>query len=83
MSEKSVTFGYGALCEPLETQANQQGYTLGAKAERLEKLREARLQLMFGEMLTDSQLEQTAKKLQRQVIKALKLIKENGGNNNE
>ena len=80
---KSVTFGYGALCEPLEVQANSQGYTLGKEAEKLEKLREARLQLVFGDILTESQMEQTAKKLHKQVIKALKPLKENGGNANE
>lgn len=81
--ENSVTFGYGAPCEPLEVQANSQGYTLGKEAEKLEKLREARLQLVFGDILTESQMEQTAKKLHKQVIKALKPLKENGGNANE
>jgi hypothetical protein len=78
MNDKTVTFGYGALCDSLETQANKQGYTLGKNAEKLEKLREARLHLMFGNILTDSQLEQTAKKLQAQVVKSLKPINEKG-----
>lgn len=69
---QSVIFGYGALSQTLEEQANNQGYTLGKKADKLEKLRQARLHLMFGGILTDSQLEQTAQKLQSQVVKALK-----------
>jgi hypothetical protein len=79
MAEKSVTFGYGALCEPLEVQANKQGYTLGENAEKFEELREARLNLVFGDLLTDSQIQQTAQKLQKQVVKALQPLKENGG----
>lgn len=37
--KKEVGFSYGALFDDLETQAKEQGYTLGDKAEKLEKLR--------------------------------------------
>ena len=35
---KEVMFCYGALSDPLEQQANQQGYTLGKESELLQKL---------------------------------------------
>ena len=72
MSENTVGFAYGVLSAPLEEQANGQGYTLGKKAEGLEKSRQAVIRLMFSELLTDSQTDQIFKKLQKQVVKALK-----------
>lgn len=70
---KTVGFGYGALCKPLEEQANEQGYTLGNKAERFENIREAIHTLTFGDILTDSQIDKSFQKLNKQVIKNLKV----------
>ena len=36
-----IEFRYGALCDALEKQANDQGFTLDKDAEKLEKQREA------------------------------------------
>ena len=33
-----IGFRYGLLCDDLEKQANEQGFTLGEKAELMEKL---------------------------------------------
>lgn len=69
-------FGYGAITNPLEQQANEQGYTLGKKAERFEDCKKAIITLMFGEVLTDSQIDKAIQKLNKQVVKELKPIKE-------
>ena len=71
-----VGFGYGALCDGLEKQANEQGYTLGEEAEKFEKRREAILTLTFGKILTDSQIDKAYQKLQKQVVKSLKPLEE-------
>lgn len=68
---KSISFGYGASCDTLEKQANDQGYTLGEDAEKLEKLRLARLALIFGNVLTEAEMEKTAKRINAKAIKAL------------
>ena len=73
---KQVGFGYGALCDELEVQANQQGYTLGDDAKKFEKKKKAITTLLFGEILTDSQSDKAYQKLNKQVIKSLKPIKE-------
>ena len=69
---QQIGFGYGALCDPLEKQANEQGYTLGTNAEHFEKIKEALIRVMFANVLTDSQLDMAFKKLNKQVIKNLK-----------
>jgi len=69
---QQIGFGYGALCDSLEKQANEQGYTLGAKAEHFEKIKEAILKLTFAKVLTDSQIDMAYQKLHKQVVKALK-----------
>lgn len=73
---ETIGFSYGALSDTLEEQANKQGYTLGEDAEILEKIKNARMLLIFKDILTDSQAEQTAKKIQSKVIKALKPLEE-------
>jgi hypothetical protein len=67
-----VGFRYGALCEDLEIQANEQGYTLGDKAEMLEKLRFSVNMVRIHGLVTDSQADSVYKKLQKKVVSALK-----------
>lgn len=67
-----VGFSYGAVADPLEQQANEQGYTLGEKAEHFEKCKEAIVRLMFADILTDSQRDKAYQKLNKQVAKVLK-----------
>lgn len=74
---KSISFGYGALCDTLEKQANDQGYTLGKDAEKFEKLKSARLSLLFANVLTEAEMEKTAKRINAKVIKALHPLTEN------
>lgn len=73
---KTIGFSYGALSDTLEEQANKQGYTLGKDGEMLEKIKNARMLLIFKEILTDGQAEQTAKKIQSKVVKALSPLEE-------
>ena len=71
--EKSVSFMYGMLGEPLEEQANKQGFTLGKDAEFLEKLRVSTNMCGFH-LATESQAKQMFAKLHKKVIKVLKII---------
>lgn len=67
----TITMGYGALSPSLEEQANEQGYTLGDKAEFLEKLCKARTMLGFH-VLTDSQDKAITQKIHKLVMRELK-----------
>ena len=71
INDNKVGFGYGILCEDLETQANKQGYTLGKEAEKLEKIRNA-INMCGFHVATNKQTEMMTKKLHIKVIKALK-----------
>jgi len=71
-----IGFHYGALSDKLEKQANEQGYTLGNKAEHFENCKEAIIRLMFADILADSQIDKAYQKLNKQVTKALKPLKE-------
>lgn len=75
---KVIGFHHGALCDPYEKQANDQGYTLGNDGGRLEKLG---FSLTFARMhgcLTDAQYDAALKKLQKQLVRALKPLSEKG-----
>ena len=69
---KEVSFVYGALCDDLETQANKQGYTLGDKAEVMEKLKNSANIVSIHGLATPSQADSIYKKLNNKVVKALK-----------
>lgn len=66
----NIEFMYGVLCDPLENQAQKQGYTLGKEVEKLEKIRGA-INMCGFHVATQSQVDSMFKKLQKQVVKAL------------
>jgi len=73
---KTIEFYHGAMSEPYEVQANKQGFTLGRDKERLEKLGFSLTYSWIQECLTDSQYDMALKKLQKQLVKAVKPLPE-------
>lgn len=73
-----VGFYYGALCDPLEKQANDQGFTLGDDKEYLEDLERCMLMCWIHGLVTDSQKDAMMKKMQKKVVKAMKPLKQEG-----
>ena len=67
-----IGFRHGTLCDSYEKQANEQGFTLGDKAELFEKLGFAHNMLHIHGLLTDSQADAVCKKLQKQLVKSVK-----------
>lgn len=63
---------FGALSPPLEEQVNEQGFTLGDKAEFFDKVSEAYITLRIGGYLTDSQCDSICKKLSKNIAKNCK-----------
>lgn len=74
---ETVEFRYGILCDPLEQQAKEQGYTLGEEAPILEKERGALNLLRIRGILTDSMADKCYQKFNKQVIGELKRKVEN------
>lgn len=72
-----VIFRHGALCDSYEKQANKQGFTLGNKAELLDKIASSYNLLRIHNYLTDKQADMVCKKIQNQLIKNLKPLEEN------
>ena len=72
---KEITFCFGALSDPLEQQANAQGFTLGDKAELLEELGRCMVMGYVHGICTDSQHTAMMNKLHKKIMKALKPIK--------
>lgn len=69
-----INLNYGALSDPLEEQANKQGFTLGEKAGLFEKMAYGLVLNMIHGTLTDSQYEKAIQRLHNKVIKEVKLI---------
>lgn len=78
-----IEFGYGILSDPLEKQANEQGFTLGNKREHLETLSRAMVVCRINGLCTDSQYDAMCKKMQKKVVKALKPLKCHGEGMNQ
>lgn len=66
----TIVFCHGALCDPYEEQANEQGYTLGDKAEYLQDLGFKTVYIWIHGLLTDRQYDDALRKLQKQLVKA-------------
>lgn len=73
---KMIEFNHGALSDSYEKQANEQGFTLGEDKERLEKLGSSVVYCWIHGVLTDSQYDMALKKLQKQLVKAIKPLPE-------
>jgi len=69
MQKQRLGFGYGVLCDTLEKQANEQGFTLGKYAEELEKCRQAATTLRFGVDLPDSMYDKILQRIHKRVVK--------------
>jgi hypothetical protein len=67
-----VGFSYGALSDSLETQANNQGFTLGKQKEVLEQCMDAIMRLRFGIDVPDSIHNKLIERLNKKVVKSLK-----------
>lgn len=68
---KEIGFSYGIMCEDLETQANQQGYTLGKNIKLAEELRKSCNMLCAHGILNNSQADRCFPKLHKKIIKML------------
>lgn len=71
-----IMIHYGCLADKLEKQVNQYGFTLGKAEERLQKLNDAMLMCWVHGLVTDSQKDSMMKKMQKQIIKAMKPMEE-------
>ena len=71
-----IGFRYGLLCDDLEKQANEQGFTLGEKAELMEKFRNAINLLGIHSVLSETETNKAFQRLQKKVVKSLKRIEE-------
>lgn len=69
---KTVEFHHGALCDPYEKQANDQGFTLGKNAEHLHNCGDYATYLWIHGLLTESMYDKVLQKLQKKLVKALK-----------
>lgn len=78
-SNRTVGFYHGALCDPYEKQANAQGFTLGDKAKLFQDLGHHTVMIWIHGLLTDSQYDAALKKLQKQLVEALKPLDTMGG----
>lgn len=65
----TVKLHFGAFAESFEKQLNAQGFTLKGNSVKFEKANDAITQLMFSNILTDSQVCKCQEKLSKQICK--------------
>ena len=70
-----VGFYHGALADRYEKQANEQGYTLGDRAELFDKIGYSYNLLRMHGYLTDSQADSVCQKIQKKLVANLKPLK--------
>lgn len=74
---KYVEFHHGALSDSYEKQANAQGYTLGDKAEFLDKVGFGLITAYIHGCITDSEYDKILQRFQKKMlVKSLKPLKE-------
>ena len=78
MSKKTVTFYHGALHDPYEKQANDQGFTLGSKAEFIQKVGFGLVAAHIHGVITDKEYDRILERFQKKLI-TRNLIPMDGG----
>lgn len=68
----NIGFYHSAFADSYEKQANEQGYTLGEKAEEFDKIAFSYNMLRIHGYFTDKQEESICKKIQRRLVASLK-----------
>lgn len=68
---KEIGFYHGAFCDSYEKQANEQGYTLGKKAEMFDKIAFSYNMLRIHGFFTEKQEESVCKKIQKKLVASL------------
>lgn len=77
---KSIEVRYGCLCDDIEVQLNEQGFTLGDRAERYEGYRESITHLYFNDIITDKECDRMFQRVTKKIAKEVKpLDKQKGG----
>lgn len=76
MSKTTVKFYHGALADPYEKQAREQGFTLGDKAELMDELAHGLVMNMVHGVLPYSMYEQALKKLHKMILNNLRRVEE-------
>ena len=69
---KQIGFRHGALADSYEKQANEQGFTLGDKAETFDKIARSYNMLRIHGYLTDKQADCVCQKIQKNLVKSVK-----------
>lgn len=77
---KQIGFHFGILAEPIEKQANEQGFTLGDMAEDYTTIIDGIILAWYQNILTDSEFDKAKHRLMKKIIKDLKLLKELNNN---
>lgn len=73
-----IGFHHGAFADTYEKQANEQGYTLGEKAEVFDKIAFSYNMLRIHGYFTDKQEESVCKKIQKNLVRNLKPLTKDG-----
>ena len=71
---KEVGFHHGCFADKYEKQANDQGYTLGDKAEMFDKIAFSYNMLRIHGYLTEKQEESICQKIQKNLVRNLKAL---------
>ena len=67
-----IGINYGALSDPIEEQLNEQGFTLGEKAEFVEKMVYRLILNHVHGILTDSVYDRALQRLHKHIISQIK-----------
>lgn len=74
-----IGFYHSAFADSYEKQANNQGYTLGERAEEFDKVAFSYNMLRIGGYLTEKQEESICNKIQKKLVSCLKPLEDKNG----
>ena len=73
--ERNITINYSLMADPIETQLKEQGF-VHKDIEHIEDLRKGLYFNLFANILTDSQLDISLKRLHKKICREVEILEE-------
>lgn len=77
----TITFRHGLIDKDYEAQANEQGFTLGDKADAMQELKASLYRLRLNNCVSDTEMKSITRRLNHEVVESIEPLRKEEASN--